>query len=266
MRTIHIYPYLDINENHYHWRARIFTVQQKDDESGATIYTTTMYTHPILRLPFRVFYLLPVLIVLLSSPLARAAREPVGINYIPVCMNFSCRDRQFVAISLEEWNSVADWMRPAAPDAATERTNIKNAIGWMEVIVGRHTPTHRDLGGDLGDRKDAQFPGQLDCIDESFNTTAYLQLFQNNGLLKYHKVVDRAFRRSIRDQHWAGQIETLDSGKRWVVDSWFQRNGYLPYIQKSEEWEDINVLYTANVDSSQPKTQKEGSFFKRLLN
>lgn len=239
--------------------------KQIDDENGSTTYTIPMFTHNIPHIPFRVFCLLPVFFVLLSSPSARAAERAVGINHIPVCMNFSCRDRQFIAISPEEWNSVANWMRPAAPDAMTERLNIKNAIGWMEVIIGRYTPTHRDLGGDLGNR-DAQFPGQLDCIDESFNTTAYLQLFQNNDLLKFHKVVDRAYRRAIIDQHWAGQIEALDSGERWVVDSWFQNNGYLPYVQKTEKWEDINIFYTANLDSSQPKPPKEGSFFSRLFN
>ncbi len=193
-----------------------------------------------------------------------ATTPPVGINSIPVCMNFSCREKQSITISLEEWDSVANWMRPAAVNAEIERTNIKNAIGWMEVIVGRHTPTHRDVGGDLGN-PEAQYPGQLDCIDESLNTTTYLKLFEQNNLLKYHKVIDRAYRRAVFDQHWAGQIEVLDSGERWVVDSWFQHNGYLPYLQTSEKWEDIS-LFTANLDSSQPKPKKEGTFFSRLFN
>jgi hypothetical protein len=240
------------------------SAQQIDDENGSTIYTIPMFTLTIPHSPFRVFCLLPVFCVLIYGPFAHAAERSVGINHIPVCMNFSCREMQFIAISPEEWSSIANWLRPEAPDAMTERLNIKNAIGWMEVIVGRYTPTHRDLGGDLGN-PDAQFPGQLDCIDESFNTTAYLQLFQNNDLLKFHKVVDRAYRRAIIDQHWAGQIETLDGGERWVVDSWFQRNGYLPYIQRSEQWKDINIFYTANLDSSQPEPPKEGSFFSRLF-
>ena len=179
-------------------------------------------------------------------------------------MNFSCREEQTIAISLEEWNSIADWLRPPATSAEIERTNIKNAIGWMEVIVGRHTPTHRDVGGDLGN-PEAKYPGQLDCIDESLNTTTYLKLFEQNSLLKYHKVIDRAYRRAIFDQHWAGQIQDLETGERWVVDSWFQHNGYLPYLQTSKNWEDIS-LFTANLDSSQPKPEKEGSFFSRLFN
>ncbi len=194
-----------------------------------------------------------------------ADAAPVGIDSIPVCMNFSCREKQVIAISLEEWDSIANWMRPAAVDAQTERLNIKNAIGWMEVIVGRHTPTHRDVGGDLGN-PNAIYPGQLDCIDESLNTTTYLRLFEDNHLLKHHKVIDRAYRKAIFDQHWAGQIETLVGGERWVIDSWFQHNGYLPYVQKAEKWEDINIFFTANLDSSQPKPKNKESFFGRLFN
>lgn len=188
---------------------------------------------------------------------------PIGIDHIEICMNFSCKTKQAISISEQEWDSIANWLNPAATDAATERENIKKAIGWMEVVVGRHTPTHRDLGGDLGN-PEAKFPGQLDCIDESLNTTTYLALFEQNSLLKYHKVVERAYRRAIFDQHWAGQIESLDSGERWVIDSWFQHNGYLPYLQASDKWQDI-PLFTANLDSSQPKPKNEGSFFSRLF-
>ena len=188
--------------------------------------------------------------------------EP-SINRLPICMNFGCKQKQIISLSNEEWESVANWLEPDVPDAFSERKNIQKAIGWMEVIVGRHTPTHRDVGGDLHD--DAEFPGQLDCIDEANNTTTYLQLFQKNGLLKYHTVVEQAYRRAIFDQHWAGQIQTLDKGERWVVDSWFQNNGYLPYLQRSEEWEDV-PFFTSYLDSSQPTTEKKKSFLQRMFN
>ena len=206
-----------------------------------------------------------LLITLLPYSAPRAETPAAGIDHIPVCMNLSCRDKQIISISREEWDSIANWLRQPVSDAEGERLNIKKAIGWMEVIVGRHTPTHRDVGGDLADL-DVEFPGQLDCIDESLNTTTYLTLFEQNDLLKYHKVVDRAYRRAILDQHWAGQIEVLDSGERWVIDSWFQNNGYLPYVQKNEEWENINIFFTANLDSSQVKPEKTASFFSRIFN
>ena len=36
-------------------------------------------------------------------------------------------------------------------------------------------------------------------------------------------------------------------------------------VQSAVEWQDINILYTANLDSSQPKPKKEGNFFTRLF-
>lgn len=193
-----------------------------------------------------------------------ANESPVSIDQLPVCMNFSCRHKEVVALSQEDWESISNWLKQAAPDPQTERLHIKQAIGWMEVIVGRYTPTHLDVGGDLQNGA-VTFPGQLDCIDESINTTTYLKLFEQNNLLKHHTVIERAYRRSIFDQHWAGQLQTLDAGERWVVDSWFQDNGYLPYIQRSEEWEQI-PFFTSYLDSSQEKPAKKDSFWGSLFN
>jgi len=208
-----------------------------------------------------------VIATMLGSPIpAIANKTPIGIQNLEVCMNFSCRHKETIALSEEDWDSVANWLLQPAENAAAERENIQRAIGWMEVVVGRYTPTNRDVGGDLQNGR-VDFPGQLDCIDESLNTTTYMKLFERNGLLKYHTVVERAYRRSIFDQHWAGQIETIDGGERWVVDSWFQDNGYLPYLQEVAAWEDI-PFFTSYLDTSQekPEQQEEVSFLKRLFN
>ncbi len=199
-----------------------------------------------------------------SASTAQASGSPVSIDHLPVCMNFSCRRKEIVSLSQDDWDSIANWLKQPASDAQTERLHIKQAIGWMEVIVGRYTPSHLDVGGDLQNGA-VTFPGQLDCIDESLNTTTYLKLFEQNNLLKYHTVIERAYRRTIFDQHWAGQLRTLDSNERWVVDSWFQDNGYLPYIQRSEEWEKI-PFFTSYLDSSQEKPAGKDSFWGRLFN
>ena len=155
--------------------------------------------------------------------------DDISLDAIPVCYDFGCKNRATVNLPPGEWKSVADWFVPAAATPAGERAQIKNAIGWMEVVIGRHTPTHKDLAFDLpaNDDDDGIFPGQLDCIDEAVNTTSYLKLFEMHGLLKHHVVLEAAYRRSLFDQHWAGQVREKQTGKRFVVDSWFQPNGYL---------------------------------------
>lgn len=111
---------------------------------------------------------------------------------------------------------------------------IRQAIAILESIAGAHTPTHLDRGRNpIVD----DWPGQMDCIDESMNTRRYLDLLQERGLLHWHRAVERAYRAPyIFDQHWAGQIierETLD---RYVVDSWHLDNGHPPYIQALNDW------------------------------
>ncbi len=187
----------------------------------------------------------PALILLGTLLAAPAGAETTsGVNSIPVCYNFGCKTQMQVSLTAQEWLGVAGWFTPPAPSAAAEREQIRQAVGWMEVLIGQHTPTHRDKGMNLS-HAEALFPGQLDCIDESKNTTTYLRLFESHGLLRWHRVVDRAYRRAIFDQHWAGQIEETANGTRYVVDSWFEDNGYLPYVQASAQWEDIPYLFTS---------------------
>jgi len=166
------------------------------------------------------------------------------ISAIPVCYNFGCNVQTRVSISAREWGEVSGWFYPPAKTAEQERKQIRQAIGWMEAVIGHHTPTYRDKAKDLPEG--AEFPGQLDCIDESMNTTVYLRLFQQAGLLRWHKVVRRAYRRAIFDQHWSGQIMEFKTGQRFVVDSWFEDNGMLPYIAASNVWSDIPFFFTSN--------------------
>lgn len=204
-----------------------------------------------------------MLLTQISVLQANSARE------FRVCYNFGCKTEDVVRLTDQEWREVTGWFKPAAATAELERTQIKQAIGWMEVVVGKHTPTHRDTGLDLN--YDGEFPGQLDCIDESLNTTTYLKLFEQEGFLTHHKVLNRAYRKAIFDQHWAGQIEEVNSGDRFAVDSWFQRNGILPYVQPIAEWQDIPYFFSSYVDNSneydikeKPKTTMWSKIKKKL--
>ena len=166
---------------------------------------------------------------------------------IPICHGFGCNIESTISLSTAEWRSVADWLKANAPNPSTERDHIRQAIGWMEVLVGRHGPGRKDRALDL--KHVAYRTGQMDCIDESINTTTYLKLFAKHNLLRWHRVVERIQRRALFDAHWASQIEEIQTGDRYVIDSWFQDNGLLPNVQKTEDWADI-PFYTALHDNS----------------
>ena len=73
---------------------------------------------------------------------------------VPICYGFSCKTRVVISVTPAEWQSVVGWFSPSASSAADERQQIRKAIGWMEVIVGNHTPTYLDKGLNLEkDRK-----------------------------------------------------------------------------------------------------------------
>lgn len=182
-----------------------------------------------------------------------------GVDDIPICHGFGCRLQETVSISGQEWDQIRGFFRKPAASPAEEREQIRRAAGWFDVIAGRYTPIHRDLakneipgrfdnvrGGPDGHPAPASTVGQMDCIDESRNITTYLTLMEQAGLFRHHRVVERAHRRSAVDQHYAGQIEEIESGTRWVLDSWFYAHGRLPYLEEATEWHDIPFLFSTS--------------------
>jgi hypothetical protein len=172
-----------------------------------------------------------LLTLLLGLPVAQAG-DPMP--ELRICHAFGCRMQE--SLRLEPWELMAlmGYLATPAPDPPSERLRLSHAVGLLEVLVGGHTPTYRDQPGNP---IDARGPGQLDCIDESRNSTTYLRLFENLGWLRWHRVVERAYRAPLLlDQHWSAQIEELASGKRWVIDSWPRGHGEPALVQLSSHW------------------------------
>jgi hypothetical protein len=164
---------------------------------------------------------------------------------LSVCFDFGCKSRQDVYVHTPEWQAV-EMHLSASRNAADERERIAEAVAFMEQIVGSMTPTDRDRGGNDFEGDDSS--GQMDCIDESTNTTRYLNLFEERGLLKWHRVKERVYRAPrILDQHWSAQIEHTATGQRYAVDSWFRDNGERPYVQSVEAWK-RKEAFTATAD------------------
>ncbi len=191
--------------------------------------------------------------IIISACLVSVSWIPGWVNADPpyqeliICHGFGCKTKSHISLSEKEWRSVADWFKESLPDAKTERNHIRHAIGWMEVIVGRHGPGREDRALDL--KFVSRRTGQMDCIDESANTTTYLKLFETVNLLKWHRVIEPIQRRALFNAHWASQIVEIGTGDRYVIDSWFHDNGMLPNVQKREDWLDI-PFYTALLDNS----------------
>ena len=185
------------------------------------------------------------ILLVLCMPLA-AWQSPTGVPEFSVCYNYGCKHLEWVSLTSAEWNEVLAVFATAADSAQQERQQIRQAIALMEQFVGRHTPTYRDRGRNP---PTDDWPGQMDCIDESVNTTSYLQLFETYGGLRWHRVSGRVARAPyFFDLHWAGQLVERATQQHYAVDSWFLDNGGLPYIQPLEKWQAKQPFNQAAID------------------
>ena len=186
----------------------------------------------------RLIFMIPVLfcfgVSLISAGTAGNSDEP--LHEVDVCYDYACSSRSRIILSVTDWQTLQALFSDLVDSAKKERQSIRLAIALMEQLAGRQSPTFRDRGGNnkLMDDEEA---GHMDCIDESMNTTNYLRLLKQNGLIIKHRLRERVSRAPfIFDFHWGAQIEEIGSGQRYVVDSWHFDNGEPPVIQTLEDW------------------------------
>lgn len=149
------------------------------------------------------------------------------------CTSYHCKTGREVQLSDAQWQAVRALFQ-ADSSPREERRRLRQAIALLERQTGAITGTSRDLAGNVAG---AGLPGQLDCIAESKNTTTYLQLLSDAGLLKYHTVEAREMRHPlIFDVHWSAVIRDTRDNRRYAVDSWFLDNGQPPYVQPLKDW------------------------------
>jgi hypothetical protein len=151
-----------------------------------------------------------------------------------VCTDFHCDRTVATSLTAAQWRQVRALFHTPAPTPAQERAAIRRAIALLEELTGQSTGNWRDRGRNylLDGRQ-----GQLDCIAESRNTTTFLHLLERAGLLRRHRVEQRALRRRwLVSDHWSAVIREYPGEARFAVDSWFRDNGEPPCIQPLDEW------------------------------
>jgi hypothetical protein len=139
------------------------------------------------------------------------------------------------AFTRERWLEICDLFSPQPENSHEERERICLAIAVMERTAGEQSPTWMDkpMNGEHGPRE----RGQQDCIDESTNTTMYLRVLRERGLMRYHKEVECVWRAPwLLDTHRTAVVEDVTDGRRYVIDSWFGHNGDRALTQPLEDW------------------------------
>ena len=184
------------------------------------------------------------MLALLASMPARAdvfVRPDIVTDPAPqrfsVCHGFSCAQVTQVGLNEAQWLVINSVFEQAAATPAEERAQIAQAIAKFETVAGVLAGTSGDLGENAVNGLDLS--GQMDCIDESTNTTTYLRILEKAGLLRWHRVEDRVTRGWFLFgwPHTTAVVSDRKDGRRWAVDSWFFANGQPPAIVPLDLWQ-----------------------------
>jgi hypothetical protein len=165
---------------------------------------------------------------------------PARADEVTICYNYGCHAKAQVNFSEAQLAPLQGLLAEAA-DAAAERKAISLAIGRMYAIAGEQTPVWRDKGGNFADSGEN---GQMDCIDHSTNTHAFLSLLELHGWLRFHTALEPIRRvRFLVAVHWSARIREKETNSEYAVDSWYVDNGRPALVLPIEDWRSGRVSY-----------------------
>ena len=178
---------------------------------------------------------LPLLCLAGADDMTRILRQTPTPQQFTFCWGGTCAGIEQVSLTDAEWGTVRQLFMPAPANAEAERATMRQAIGLLERMVGAKTATATDRAGTFGN---SAFPGQLDCNDEATNSSSYLRMMINDGLVRFHQVLDTSTRGGflIFGRHSTAVIQELASGEMFAVDSWFFDNGDPAVILPLATW------------------------------
>lgn len=189
----------------------------------------------------RFLLLIPLLVPALLNGCGSMEAQRVGglVEHAPtpqalrVCHGSNCRAETPVSLDARDWNRVSAQFQPPPKTALEERRRIANAIGLMEQLVAAQAGTAKDVGRNLAV---ADQSTQLDCVDEAVNSSTYLHLIADNGLLRFHAVEMPAHRGGVILAHNTAVVREIATGQRYAVDSWFYDNGAPAVVLPLQTW------------------------------
>ncbi|WP_395175714.1 hypothetical protein [Roseibium alexandrii] len=162
---------------------------------------------------------------------------PPKANKVYICHGFGCVYKTPVEYSRQDLARLRVILASGRASPSAERQAIAHAVAWQERRVAVTVGSEEDVGG--FDIENAGVSGQMDCIDESTNTTSLLLVTQKHKMLRYHRVsapVARGFFLDGRYPHATATVTEKKTGTVYAVDSWVNANGKRPDIMPIDHW------------------------------
>jgi hypothetical protein len=162
------------------------------------------------------------------------AYKPEKEDFI-LCHGYQCSYKSYAWLTPGQWKSIEKTFKPAPTSAEEERLYIGRAVAKMENYVGDLVGTDID-GPKAPGMRSSDY--ELDCIDETVNTSRYLHFLEEAGLLRYHFAGTPAFRGVTHGKypHNSATIVENGNGDVYVVDAYQFANGVFPDIRPLHHW------------------------------
>ena len=167
-------------------------------------------------------------------------RNDTKDNFI-YCYGYSCSQSQRLGFNNFEWQEIIKIFKPKAITAEQERVQIGNVIAMMETYTAHLAGTQND-GPKAPIKRQSIY--ELDCIDETINTSQYLKFLDQEGLLHFHHLGHPAFRGGLFTgmyPHNSAVIIEIETNTPYVIDSYIYANGVEPDIRTLQSWFDTKV-------------------------
>jgi hypothetical protein len=162
---------------------------------------------------------------------------PESSSQLTICNLPGCEETTPVNLSVADWMHIDSVFSTRIPDSEHERVRIAKAIALFELLVAEQAGTGDDQAGPKGTFRGTR---QLDCIAETTNTTAYLLLLHQRGLMRRHVPRYPQHRGFMHGKlpHNTAVIEDMQTGEIYAVDAYFHGNGVAPEIVPLRDWLD----------------------------
>ncbi len=159
-----------------------------------------------------------------------------GEKEVKICSGFGCIYSAQLAFTGADLKHMKSVLSTGIASPAKERRSIAKLIAWKERLAQSKLRMVTDTR--LSYQRDAGKVGQMDCVDESSNTLAFIEFLNRNGLLKFNKpmpIVGRGFLFDGRYPHRTAVLRDI-KGVDWAIDSWKKDGGKLPQVVELAIW------------------------------
>jgi hypothetical protein len=156
---------------------------------------------------------------------------------IIACHGYGCSRRQAISVDGGWLSRARVLLKAGGASAEAERNALAQVVSSYTAYLAASIGGKRDIPGSPARMSGVH--GQMDCLDETANTTSLLLVLQTHGLLTHHQVKppeSRGFFLDGRYPHFSAVIADKRSGKEWAVDPWRRAPGQKPEILPLVQW------------------------------